>query len=77
MRLKDWIKKQNISISLFAKKLGVSHGHIYRYLNGNSRIRHNLAIKIEELTKGYISREEAMWPEKHNPDYIYIGRNEH
>lgn len=71
MRLKDWMKKNNINIPLLAKKLNISYSHLYKYFYGAKRISPDLATRIEELTKGEICREEAIWPEKFNPDYTY------
>ena len=71
MRLKDWLKSNKMSMKLFAKKLNLSYPYIYKYIKGSRRISHDTAIKIEQITGGDISREEALWPEQFNEDYVF------
>lgn len=79
MLLKEWLKKKNINVPLFAKKMGINPSGIYKYMLGAKRISPELAVRIEEFTKGEVSRVEALWPEMYDETWIYnkeyYGRN--
>ena len=64
MQLDEYLfrtKQNNID---FAKKLGISRGHLQRILSGDRRPSVSLAKKIEELSKGKVSKEEMLFPEE-------------
>lgn len=54
MRLKEYLKKHNISMSATAKTLGVSYEIVRRYCNGMSIPRRELLLKICEWSGGKV-----------------------
>ena len=63
MILKDYIRKNKLSIKDFAISMGVTPGTLYKIRTGERRVTVGLAIKIERETHGDVSREEALWPQ--------------
>jgi len=63
MLLKDYLKRENKTLRLFAKEIGVSESFIYQVSCGNKRFSQKLAIKIETMTEAEVSRSEILWPE--------------
>lgn len=73
MNLKEWLKKNNMNIPLFSKKLGVTPSTIYRYIHGTKRLSPDMAVRIEEFTKAEVTRVEALWPEIFDKEWIQKG----
>jgi DNA-binding transcriptional regulator YdaS (Cro superfamily) len=71
MLLIDWIKKNNMNIPQFAKKMGVNASGIYKYIHGAKRLSPDMAVRIEDFTKGEVTRFEALWPELYDKNWIY------
>lgn len=63
MILKEWLKKEGVKAYVFAYRVGVAPATIYRSISGHQRMSARYAVRIEEETKGHVSRTEAMWPE--------------
>ena len=63
MLLRDFLDKHEIMYQDFAKDLGVSRVYFYHLLSGRRKVSKKMARKIEELTKGHVSRMEALYPE--------------
>lgn len=59
MKLKEWIKKNNVSIQHFAKKLGVTRQHVYHLINGKSAPSLKIAFLIQKETNGKV--DVAQW----------------
>lgn len=64
MQLREWLFKNRITGSEFAKRLDFSRGHLYNYMAGRYRISKKLAKYIEEETNGEVTAKEAL---KYNP----------
>ncbi len=55
MRLEQWIEKQRLSRSEFARQCGVSPATVTRILNGDRNPSAALIRKIAEVTKGKVT----------------------
>ena len=66
MLLKDWLKKEGIRPYVFAKNIGMGAPNMYRCLSQAQRVSAKYALKIEAVTKGQVTRSEALFPE----DYV-------
>jgi DNA-binding transcriptional regulator YdaS (Cro superfamily) len=63
MNLRDYLTKNKISMSKFAKDLDVSVSTISLLINGKRRPSAELALAIDKITNGKVSRDEVMYPE--------------
>lgn len=64
MLLKDWLKKENMTTYHLAKKLlNCSTGYLYGHINHNKKISAKVAARIEEVTKGEVTRLEVIYPQ--------------
>jgi len=63
MLLRDFLDKEQIMYQDFAKDLGVSRVYFYHLLSGHRKVSKKMAVKIELLTKGRVTRMEALYPE--------------
>jgi DNA-binding XRE family transcriptional regulator len=62
MDLDEYLFRKRISQTDFAKDLGISRNHLGEILRGRRTPSVKLAKKIEELTQGEVTREQAMFP---------------
>jgi len=62
MKLQDWQKEQNLSDVQLAELLDIDRTYIYRLNKGERRASPYLALKIEQLTQGKVSRIEVLYP---------------
>lgn len=62
MNVYMWLKKNKVTLSELATKVGVHRTSMYRYYQGINSMPQWVAEKIEEVTNGEVSRGEAMWP---------------
>ena len=65
MILRDWMKREGVNRLHLSKRIGCSPQNVYNIFNGKQLMSQKIAVKIEELTKGEVSRAEAMWPEQY------------
>ena len=56
MLLRDFLDKEGIMYQDFANDLGISRVYFYNILSGRRKVSKRLAKKIEELSKGRVSR---------------------
>lgn len=63
MKLKNYLKYKNLTISAFAKVAELKQPHLSLIMNGNRRPSPELAKKIEEATKGEVTVLELLFPE--------------
>lgn len=63
MLLRDFLDKEGIMYQDFARDLGINRVYFYNILSGRRKVSKRLAKKIEELSKGRVSRIEALYPE--------------
>lgn len=72
MRLREYLKKYTIVQRVMADKLGITITHLRMLLNGKASPSKKLAIKIEKVTNGEVSKESAIFFE----DYIEKDNDE-
>lgn len=65
MNFREYLFKKRISQVEFAKKLGVSRGHLNQILHGNKHPSRKLAKKIEEETEGKVTAIELLFSENY------------
>ncbi len=58
MQLHEYLERHEITQSEFARRLGVTQGLIWQWLNGYRRITAERVIPIEEATGGEVTRHE-------------------
>lgn len=63
MKLDEYLFRNKLSRTDFAEQLGISRGHLQHILNGSRRPSVPLAKKIQEITEGKVTKEEALFPE--------------
>lgn len=62
MKLQAWQQKEGVSNTALAKKLGVHVSYI-THINKERRIvSPDLALRIEQLTGGGVTRDELLFP---------------
>jgi len=64
MLLKKYRIQNSISVSQLAKSLGISRQHVYEIESGVSFPSRALAVRIEKETRGEVSAEALLFPEK-------------
>jgi len=57
MKLRNYLKENNITITAFAIKVGISRKTLHRYLNGEN-IPMSIQILIQYLTKGEVTADD-------------------
>lgn len=62
MKLKEYLKKNNINYRTLAKQLDVHYQSVFRLANESTPPSLKLAKKIENLTKGEVSIMDLMPP---------------
>ena len=60
MKLRDWRKRNRISVKRFAEQCDVSQASIRHYETGVRRPRVEIAQRIEAATKGAVSAKELL-----------------
>lgn len=68
MLLGDWLIRQKISRTAFAKAIGSTGSGISSIANLKVGAGRDLSLKIEEATSGEVTRTEAMYPQ----DFVEI-----
>ena len=62
MKLEQWQKEKNLTDAELAELLSVDRSYIFRLKNGERRASPDLALLIEQITKGKVSRTEVLYP---------------
>ena len=62
MDLKEYLDSNGIRYKFFAEKLGISHSYMSRLMHKKIVPSPALALKIEELTQGKVSKEGLIFP---------------
>lgn len=76
MDLKRYLFEQALPVKKFAEQLEVSVSLIYHILKGHRVPSPQLAKKIEELTKGAVSKEELLFPDQKPPKRWVLNEDE-
>ena len=63
MNLREYLFKKRITQIDFAKRLGISRGHLGQILHSTKHPSRKLAKKIEEETEGKVTAAELLLPE--------------
>jgi hypothetical protein len=71
MILRDWLNKEGLLPYQFARIAGFAPATIYKSISGSQRLSARLAVQVEDLTGGQVTRTEAVWPE----DFIEIDED--
>ena len=58
MHIRAYQKKHRLSQEQFGKKIGVSQGLVWQWLDGRTLITAERAVRIERRTAGEITRQE-------------------
>jgi len=58
LKLKQYLKDNNINQKDFAAEVGISEKHLSRILNGHSGVSVGLAFAIQNKTRSYIKAED-------------------
>ncbi|HDZ73750.1 MAG TPA: XRE family transcriptional regulator [Aurantimonas coralicida] len=64
MKLKDYLAGRKVSIAEFAKRIGVSHEAVRRYINRERRPDWDVLERIVKATKGAVSADDFLDDEK-------------
>ena len=64
MKLKNYLKYKNLTISRFAFEAKLKQPHLSLIINGSRRPSPELALKIEEATKGEVTVLELLFPKE-------------
>jgi len=59
MKLRDWLKKHEMTQADFAKGIGVSKSTVTYWLNGKQGPNRNTHKRIKEFTNGAVTQEEV------------------
>jgi transcriptional regulator with XRE-family HTH domain len=62
MDLKVWINSKGISQKQMAEELGISKSYLSELLSGKRNFSPKIAQRIEEFSKGEVSRMELLFP---------------
>jgi transcriptional regulator with XRE-family HTH domain len=62
MDFRAWINSTGVSQNKLAKSLGMSPSYLSEILSGKRRINPKLAQRIEDVSKGEVSRMELLYP---------------
>jgi len=76
MNLKRYLFEKTLPVKQFAKRLGVSASLIYHIINRQRTPSPALAIKIEELTEGLVTKEELLFPGQETSKKWVLGESE-
>lgn len=63
VNFREYLFKKRITQVDFAKRLGISRGHLGQILYGTKHPSRKLAKKIEEETEGKVTAVELLFPE--------------
>lgn len=58
MKLSEYLSKRDVSQAELARRLEVTPGLVWQWLNGHRRIGAEQVLKIEAATEGEVSRHE-------------------
>lgn len=75
VNFREYLFKKRITQVEFAKKLGISRGHLSQILHGTKHPSRKLAKKIEEETEGKVTAIKLLFSENHNIRMNYDKRN--
>lgn len=61
MNIKDYMNKKEISVAVMTELLDISAAHLRMLMSGSSAPSRKLALKIEKISNGEISKEDAIF----------------
>lgn len=60
MQLKEYLKKEDISVPKFARRLGLHHNTVYLWLKGERDPSRENALAVSEATRGEVTVEDML-----------------
>jgi DNA-binding transcriptional regulator YdaS (Cro superfamily) len=63
MELKNYLKQNGIKTLEFAEAIGCQQSHVSLIANRKRKPSPNLALAIEQATKGQVTRMELLYPD--------------
>ena len=66
MDIQAYLEKHKLSQEQFGRKVGVTQGAVWQWINGRVQVDPKRAIKIERATRGQIKRHELR-PDLYEP----------
>ncbi len=70
MNFREYLFKKRITQIEFAKRLGISRGHLVQILHRTKHPHRKLAKKIEEETEGRVTAVELLLPENFKEEIL-------
>lgn len=64
MNLREYLFRMRITQVDFAKKLGISRGHLGQIIAGTKHPSRKLAKNIEDITNGQVTAVELLFPDE-------------
>lgn len=64
MLLSKYLKENKVKKGEFCKAIGIHWGSLHRYLRGDRQFPPKIAVEIERVTGGKVTRLEALWPDE-------------
>ena len=64
MELKPWLKKNKMSLLDLSKQIDASYSYLTKLSAGTRRCSINLAMMIEEFTKGEVTKEDLLFEQE-------------
>lgn len=58
MRISEYLERHNLSQLDFARRLGVSQGLVWQWMEGRTKVTAERALQIEKHTDGEVTRHE-------------------
>lgn len=70
MTLREYLFKKRLTQEQFAESVGLTRSHLSRIVSGALIPSRKTALKIEEVTKGKVTANELLFPEKYPEEEI-------
>jgi lambda repressor-like predicted transcriptional regulator len=66
MLLIEWMLKEGKDVRKVSEEMGVSYNTVHNLLRQRT-VNPRMAVRVEEYTKGEVTRTEALWPKNYVP----------
>jgi DNA-binding transcriptional regulator YdaS (Cro superfamily) len=64
LKLSEWLKKNKMTTSAFARQIGINKMTLFKHLWRKQRMSVRIALKVEEATNGEITAKELVFYEE-------------
>lgn len=65
MKIQEYLDWKNLKWKDLAEKLGVDPTYMSRLKHGKIGWSPDMALKVEQITKGHVKKESLVWGEEH------------